>query len=374
MKRPWFIPLVLAGLLAGLTWLGSQRVAATNAAPSGDLPLAGRVRANRVVVRAPSLVVRKPTTASQPSVAGTLASVEVSAGAHVVTGQVIARMDDASLALGVRQAEAVASGARARIGIVNDKLEVVADNASDLADARRKLNDALAKLRSSRKDVVSNLEQARALAASLPPGFTPPPGTTDPRVLVAKLEGALAQIDAGIAKATAGRKKLDSGSAKLTDARSQLRGAHAVLVLAADAADTGVDVAEARRALATIRAPFSGLVTWTEEPGTVVFAGGPLVTLAPDGPLLLDAYVDAEQAGAVRLGARTDATADSWPARIFPGRVTQIRPVYEYPPTALPTSLVHMTRAFRVTVTVDDSSAPLPAGTPVDLTISMRSE
>lgn len=35
-------------------------------------------------------------------------------------------------------------------------------------------------------------------------------------------------------------------------------------------------------------------------------------------------------------------------------------------------TLIHMTRAFRVTVTLDDTAAPLPPGTPADLTIAFE--
>jgi hypothetical protein len=31
-----------------------------------------------------------------------------------------------------------------------------------------------------------------------------------------------------------------------------------------------------------------------------------------------------------------------------------------------------MTRAFKVTITIDDTAAPLPYGTPADLTISVE--
>jgi hypothetical protein len=114
-------------------------------------------------------------------------------------------------------------------------------------------------------------------------------------------------------------------------------------------------------------------VTWAAESGTVAFAGGPVVRILPDGPILLDTYLDAEQAKLVALGSTARAGSDSHPSAAFPGRVTALFPVYEYPPTSLPTTLIHMTRAFRVTVTLDDTAAPMPPGTPADLTISTRS-
>jgi multidrug resistance efflux pump len=374
VKRPWLVPVALIALLAGLVWLASVRLAATDPLRTGALTAAATVRADPVALLAPSLAAtRSASGGGQPAVAGALASVEVSAGTRVSAGQVVARLDDRALALQVEVAKAAARGARARIGVVDSGLDTVADNSAKLATARRKLTAALAKLRASRADVLHNLESARTAAAALPPGWSPPPGVPDPRVLVVKLEAALAQIDAGLAKATAGRAKLATGTSKLADARSTLRGARGVLVLAADAADIGVQVAEARRGLAVIRSPYAGTVTWAAEAGTVAFAGGPVARILPDGPVVLETYLDSGQARLVRIGSLATASSDSHPTGAFPGRVTGIFPVYGYPPTSLPTTLIHMTRAFRVSITLDDTSAPMPPGTPADLTISTRS-
>jgi HlyD family secretion protein len=373
MRRPWIVPIALALLLAGLGWIASTRLTGSGDRRGNDLLLAATVRSDPVAVLAPSLGTSRAvaSSASPPTVAGRLASIDTSVGTRVEVGQVIARFDDRALTLALESAKASARGARARVGVIDANLDTVADNAAQLATAKRKLDDALAKLRASRPEVVRNLEQARALVRGMPP--TLPPGAPDPRVLVAKLEAALARIDAGLAKAAAGRAKLNTGAAKLSDARSQLRGARGVLTLVAEAADTGVVVAEARRGLAAIRAPYAGTVTWIAEPGSVLFAGGPVARLMPDGPLLLDTYADAGEATLVRVGASATASSDSFPGHTFAGHVSGIRPVYEFPPTALPTTLIHMTRAFRVTVTLDDTAAPLPAGTPADLTISTRS-
>lgn len=372
MRRPWIVPIALALLLAGLGWIASTRLAGYDDRRGNDLLLAATVRSDPVTVLAPALSSTRFAAASvsQPTVAGRLASVDASAGAHVEAGQVVARFDDRALELAVESARAWARGAWARVGVIDANLDTVADNAAKLADTKRKLDDALGKLRASRPEVVRNLEQARALVRSMPP--TLPPGAPDPRVLVAKLEAALARIDAGLVKAAAGRAKLNTGAAKLSDARSQLRGARGVLKLVAEAADAGVAVAEARRGLATVRAPYAGTLTWIAERGSVLFAGGPVARMLPDGPLLLDTYADADEAALVRVGAPATASADSFLGRSFAGRVTAVRPVYEFPPTALPTTLIHMTRAFRVTVTLDDTAAPLPPGTPADLTIAFE--
>jgi HlyD family secretion protein len=372
MKRPWLVALSLVVLLGGLSWLAAARLVADDPMRSGRLSVSATVRSDTMTLVAPSLASTRTSPASgQPAVAGAIAAVEVSEGSRVTTGQVIARLDDRTLALQVDTARAGARLAKARIGVADANLDTLASKAATLADARKKLDAALATLRASRSDVARNLAAAEDAVAHMPPVL--PPGVPDPRVLVAKLKAALAQIDAGLAKATAGRAKLRTASAKLSDARSQLRGLRRVLVLAADAAGVGVQVADARRALAAVRAPVAGLVTWVAEAGSMAFAGQPVARLAPDGPVVLDTDLDADQLALVRLGAEAQASSDSHPSASFSGRVTGVTPVFGYPPTSLPTSLVHMTRAFRVSVTLDDPVAPLPAGTPADLTISTRS-
>ena len=380
MRRPWIIPLVLMALVAGLWWIASARLARENDVQDGEAVYGARVRAETVSVLAPSLAT-SPTTSTAsasgatPAVSGTLASVEASLGEWVEAGQVIARLDDSALRLKLEAAKAAARAAHARVGVVDANLGTLDDNTSTLADSRAKLDRTLADLRSSRAEVAANLAAARAAVESLPPTLPPtlPPGMTDPRPLVAKLEAALAQIDSGLAKATTARRKLDAADAKIADARSQLENARDLTVLVGRAADIGVEVANARVALSVVRAPYAGRVTWVAERGSVLFAGGPIAHLAPDGPLLLDTYLDASDAALVAVGSSASASSDSFPGREYAGHVSALRPVYEYPPTALPTRLIHMTRAFRVTVTIDDTSAPLPPGTPANLTIRTRS-
>lgn len=367
MRRPWFVPIIVLALLAALVWLAAARVSAEDPGSTGRIVAAASVRATVVTVQAPSLAQTR-TASGQPAIAGVLATAGVAAGRHVSAGQVLAALDDRGLALQVERAEASARLARARIGVAEANLATLDSNAAKLADARRTLDANVASLRTTRAQLAADLAAARQAAAGLPPVL--PPGTPDPRLLIPKLTAALAQLDQGLAAADAARAKLDAGGAKLADARSQVRGMRTVLVLAADASDLGVSVAQARAALATLRAPCSGTVTWIAEPGTVLFAGGPVARIVPDGPPRLDTYLDTAQLARVRVGAAARVSSDSHPEASFPGRVTRIMPVYTYPPTSLPTSLVHMTRAYRVTVTLDETAAPLPPGTPADLTIS----
>ncbi|PKQ16305.1 MAG: hypothetical protein CVT67_05855 [Actinobacteria bacterium HGW-Actinobacteria-7] len=351
-----------------------------------------------------------------PVVAGVLVRVDVEQGDHVVAGQVIAKLDTALLDLGVEQAKATAARARTDVDVIKGNLDTVADNQSSLSSARTKLSSGEAQLVKARSDLLKARKQlvtarSKAIAgrtaikkqitalekliAGSPtppsPSPTPTPGPT-PAQLLAALKAKLAEVNKGIAKADAGLKKIDAGLAKvkagfsqlvsartklatgasaLSDAKTQLTNAKDLLGVVAEGREIGVAVAEAARDAAEITAPVSGVITYVRTQDTVAIVGSPVARITPDGASKVDTYLVAEQLAGVGLGDAARVGLDSFPGRSFSGTVTQIGTSFGFAPTRFPTELVHMARAVMVTVTLDDS-ATLPAGTPVDLTITTR--
>ena len=138
--------------------------------------------------------------------------------------------------------------------------------------------------------------------------------------------------------------------------------------LLAEGRDIAVGAAEARRAQATLRSPVSGVVVETRLPGTVAMVNAPIVRVRPDGPTLVDTYVTGAQLAGVSVGTAAQVDYDSNAAGPLPGRVSRIGEAAEFPPAPFPTGIVHMTRAVRVTIALDDGGWA-PPGTPVDVTI-----
>lgn len=375
-----------------LALLASTAAMTACTATAADVPrtvnASGRVRDDVVVVRAPMLarpvfdprvgLPGTPTPAAAPRAAassgaalsGSLVSVEVVAPARVATGAPLARIDERELALGVRVARTAATRTRANVAVIDDKLGTLRATAATLRRNRATAVSALAQGRAGRATLAANIAALDAVVAKLPPlpAPIPIPGP-DPRVLLPELKAKLAAIDAKLARGTAGLAKLDAGTVKLADARSTLSGVRDVVRLSATAADAGVAVAEARLAQARVTAPVSGTVLWVAEPGTVLTVDAPMARIRPAGPLVVETYLAQSEASRVRPGARARVRVDSLPGSTFPGRVTAVRELFEYPPTSLPTAEIHMIRAFRVSVTLDDPDAWLPPGTPADLTI-----
>jgi len=172
----------------------------------------------------------------------------------------------------------------------------------------------------------------------------------------------------GKAQIAAGKAQLATGASALRKARKQLEKAEDVLGHVADGQDILIDVAKYRVKQATLYAPVSGVVTQARTAGTVAMVGAPLVRIVPDAPRRSTRTCSrsAPRRQRRRLGDRELRLEHE---RASAGRVTQIAPQAQFPPTSFPTSIVHMTNTVQIQVTLDNG-AWAPPGTPVDLTIA----
>lgn len=105
--------------------------------------------------------------------------------------------------------------------------------------------------------------------------------------------------------------------------------ARAVSAAQAARAQSLASVAVARTALshAVVRAPFDAVVLSTHvEEGEVSAPGAPLVVLADDTTLRVDADLDEADLGRVRTGMAAEVTFDAFQGERFEARVTEIAP------------------------------------------------
>jgi len=426
---------------------------------SNTLVLAGKVRAEQVLLGAPALSSSGPaggaasggsssaTASATPRLSGRVATVRVGQGDRVHNGQLLATMDRRLLDLQVQQAEVGVRLARAQVGKLRDTDRDLRDKESQLRDKRKTVEDALAKLADTRATLVAQqaklaatrrtldaqlskalagqrqltaglvklraaeaqllaaIAQLEKAAASIP--STAPPVPDDPRIAleqaraqlagvqdqitqlsaqlagvttgIAKLKAGLGKLEAGQAKLTAGLAKLDAGEAKareglakideglnkLADARRKVQRGIRTATAFIPVRERAVGVAKAIRAQAQIVAPFDATVLDIAHPGDTLLVGAPLVTLRPTR-LRIDTYVTAAQLRRVPVGTSARVSGD-WSSTPLAARVVTVDDEYTFPPTTFPTSETHMTRAFRVTLELDDENARLPAGVPVDV-------
>jgi HlyD family secretion protein len=92
-------------------------------------------------------------------------------------------------------------------------------------------------------------------------------------------------------------------------------------------AKANLETAQSRLGYATVAAPRDGtLISRKVEKGAVVQPGKGLFVLAPAGSTQLVIQVDEKNLGLIKLGQAALASADAYPDRTFPARVSYINP------------------------------------------------
>jgi HlyD family secretion protein len=128
-----------------------------------------------------------------------------------------------------------------------------------------------------------------------------------------------------------------------------------------------------RLARALVHAPRRGTVLQRfVEPGELVQAGTPLLTIAALDTLTLRAYVSESQLTAVRVGAtvrvQVDGAGGTLEAR--EGRVTWIASKAEFTPTPIQTREERVAQVYAVTVQVPNPDGRLRVGMPGELVLT----
>jgi membrane fusion protein, multidrug efflux system len=141
--------------------------------------------------------------------------------------------------------------------------------------------------------------------------------------------GAIAERDVEIV-----RNQYSAAQAQLANAQAQLANA------------------EKQLSKATIRAPFSGIVSARQvSAGDVVQVGGALFTVVNPATMRLEASVPADQLSSVRIGAPVDFSVNGYPSRAFTGHITRVNPVAD-----------PSTRQVRIIVSLPNANGTLVGG------------
>ena len=333
--------LLVAGLGAYAVW---RFVLAPPGLPPGVLAVSGRIEGDDAAVAAKT--------------AGRIREITVREGDRVEAGQVIAVLDDEQIrarehqaTAAVRQAEARVRLARHQIAVLEEQLrqsQLGVDQAR--ADAQGRVNEAEAKLAAAE----AQLAQAEAAHAQAK-WDREAAERLFKRELIAEQEARRAESneEAQAAVVAASRRQVEAARGALTAARASLvnpaiRSSQAAAVesqILQAQADISAAQAEAERARAQLEearanrndlqvvAPFTGTVaTRTAEPGEVVMAGTPIVTLVNLAEVYLRGFVPEGQIGRVRVGQPARVYLDSAPTTPIEARVTRIDPQASFTP------------------------------------------
>ena len=120
-----------------------------------------------------------------------------------------------------------------------------------------------------------------------------------------------------------------------------------------------------------IRAPADAVVLHRiAEPGLLLGAGQPALTLAFLNRLYVRTFVPETQLGRVKPGCAAEVAVDAFPGRTFPARVTEISPDAEFTPKPVETARERVNLVYAAKVDLDAGwEAPLVPGQPADVRV-----
>lgn len=273
--------------------------------------------------------------------AGRVQRVEVQRGQLVEAGQVLARLDPSleELTTAARAADAVAAKAQADLVREGARTE-------DVRALAARVRAAQAAADAIRRD----LERERGLVQR---GVSPSSRVTD-------LEGQLE-------RATAERQSLDH------QLRALREGARAPEVASADARARAAELTHAieqeRLERYVLRAHEPGTVLDLHaEPGEVVAAGTPIVSVADRTLPYADVFVPQAELGGLDVGDRARVRIDAYGHELG-GRVEHIAPRTEFTPRFLFSERERPNLVVRVRVRIEDPERALYAGVPAFVSI-----
>jgi HlyD family secretion protein len=108
------------------------------------------------------------------------------------------------------------------------------------------------------------------------------------------------------------------------------------------------------------------------ELGEVVSAGTPIVTLADLDHLWVRVYVPETDLGKVHWGQVVDVRTDTYPGKIYHGRIAFVSSEAEFTPKSVQTEKERVTLVYRVKVDVENPNWELKPGMPADVDVNLK--
>ena len=341
-RRVAVVALVLVVALSGFAlW---RFVLARPVLPPGVIGVSGRIEGDDSAVAAKT--------------SGRIREIAVREGDSVQAGQVIAVLDDEQIRAREQQAMAAVRQAEARVKLSEHQIAVLQEQLrqSQLsvdqarADAQGRVNEAEGKLAAAE----AQLAQAQAAHAQAK-WDREAMANLFKRELISEQEAQRARNneEAQAAIVAASQRQVEAARGTLTAAKANLvnpaiRSSQAAAVegqilqaqadiaaaqAEAERARFSVDEARANRNDLNVIAPFTGTVaTRTAEPGEVIAAGTPIVTLVNLGEVYLRAFVPEGQIGRVKLNQPARVYLDSAPTQPIEAYVLRIDPQASFTP------------------------------------------
>ena len=289
---------------------------------------------------------------------GRLLEAKVREGDVVKAGDVIAVLDDQQMRdreteaqATVAQAEAKLEWARKQISVLEDQLrQNSVETGQSKVDANGRVRQAQAELSAAEAELAQQ-EAAYKLALFDKDAYTRLAQTGAVSERQGKQAETTAETQAALVAASKRRVEASRGALAMAEAtlsNPDIRSLQAAMIRRqiaqqeADIASATADEQHARAALLeakanrndlTVTAPFDGtVVTRTAEPGEVLTAGTPIVTLLDLHKVYLRGYIPEGQIGRVKVGQAARVYLDSDPKHPLDAYVQRIDPQATFTP------------------------------------------
>ncbi|WP_018717059.1 HlyD family secretion protein [Arhodomonas aquaeolei] len=263
-------------------------------------------------------------------IAGRIREIEVDEGDFVTRGQVLARMDTATLEAQLDEAQAQLR--RARVGVET------AGNVVKQRRAERSAAQAVVAQRRAELDAARlRLNRSESLA---PKGAVPQERLDDDRASFQASRAAVAAAEAQVAAAEANVGAAESG---VIDAEAAVAAAQATVQrIQADIDDS------------VLKSPTDGRIQYrVAEPGEVLGAGGRVLNLVDLTNVYMTFFLPTAQAGRVAMGTEARLVLDAAPQYVIPATVTFVADVAQFTPKTVETEEERQKLMFRVKARID---------------------
>lgn len=327
-------------------------------------------------------------------ISGQVVNRMVSEGESVSEGQIVALLESSYLVqeMSLRKAELRAAKAGLAELVAGYRQEEIAQSQAAVEKAQSRLNELLAGSRPQEIAVaeagvqsafvnVSHLEtefdrQSKLLKGSTISQREFDRAESEYEQAVSRLNEAEEKLE--LVREGPRREQIDQARAALREAEERYemlkKGPRRETIeqskARVDLAESALRMAEIRYDYSTITAPFSGIVlSENVESGEYVSPGTPVVTLGDLENVWLRAYINETDLGRVKLGQEVHVTTDTYPEKIYKGRISFISPEAEFTPKNVQTEQERVKLVYRVKIEIPNPDMELKPGMPADAEI-----
>jgi HlyD family secretion protein len=138
-------------------------------------------------------------------------------------------------------------------------------------------------------------------------------------------------------------------------------------------AASALEVIQSQIEYSNLYAPTAGVVlVKNTEAGEFIVPGGAVITLGDVAKPWLKAFINESDLGRVKLGQKASVSTDSYPGKVYPGKITFISSEAEFTPKNVQTAKERVKLVYRIKVGLANPHNELKPGMPAEAKIHLK--